>query len=49
MQLVPLITKLETDNPDIEVVRNKLTILVNREIRLKYAFPFTNIFNKIKL
>lgn len=49
MQLVMLITKLDTDHPDIELIRNKLTLLVNREIRLKYAFPFTTIFNKFKL
>lgn len=47
LQLVMLITKLDINNPDIDIIRNKLTILVNREIRLKYVFPFTNIFSKI--
>lgn len=43
VQLVSKLTKLDNTNPEIDQIKRNLTIIVNRELRLKYAFPFINI------
>jgi hypothetical protein len=43
VQLVSHLIKIDSANPEIETIKRNLTIIVNRELRLKYAFPFFNI------
>lgn len=38
--------KLNVDNIDIEYLRNKMTILLNRELRMNYPMPFSSILSK---
>jgi len=48
LQLVSHLVKIDNLNPEIESIKRNLTIIVNRELRLKYAFPFINInFHKL--
>ncbi len=46
--LLVMFTKIDIQNPEIDKIRRQLTILVNRELRMNYAFPFVNILSKIK-
>jgi hypothetical protein len=48
-KLLSIITKTHIDNTsnlDIDKIRNELTIIANRELRMKYAFPFINLLSK---
>jgi hypothetical protein len=44
--LLASFTKIDTDNPELDTIRQKLIILLNRELRMNYAFPFSNILSK---
>lgn len=46
--LLVMFTKIDVENPEIDKIRRQLTILVNRELRMHYAFPFVNILSNIK-
>jgi hypothetical protein len=41
-------TKININCPEIEDIKTKLTILINRELRMKCPFPFTSILSKLK-
>jgi len=43
LQLVSNLIKIDSSNSEIETIKRNLTIIVNRELRMKYAFPFINI------
>lgn len=45
-QLINVFTKIDLNNPQIDIIRTQLTILVNRELRMKYPFPFINLLSK---
>lgn len=38
--------KIDVSNPKIDQIRNQLTILVNRELRLHHAVPFMSFLSK---
>lgn len=38
--------KINIDNPKIDEIRNQLTVLVNRELRLHHAVPFMSFLSK---
>ncbi len=44
--LVNTIIKIDSSNPNIEEIKTKLAILVNREIRLHTAFPFISFLSR---
>jgi hypothetical protein len=44
--LLASFTKIDTDNPELDTIRQKLILLLNRELRMNYAFPFSNILSK---
>lgn len=46
--LLVMFTKIDVENPEIDKIRRQLTILVNRELRMNYAFPFVNLLSNIK-
>jgi hypothetical protein len=46
--LLVMFTKIDIQNPEIDKIRRQLTILVNRELRMNYAFPFVNILSSIR-
>lgn len=46
--LLVMFTKIDVENPEIDKIRRQLTILVNRELRMHYAFPFVNLLSNIK-
>lgn len=41
-------TKININTPEIDDIKAKLTVLVNRELRMKCPFPFINILSKFK-
>ncbi len=43
MFLVNSLVKIDSSNPNIEEIKNKLVLIVNREIRMHLAFPFVNL------
>lgn len=43
MYLVNSLVKIDSSNPNIEEIKNKLVLIVNREIRMHLAFPFVNL------
>ena len=38
--------KLNPENLDVDLLRNKMTILLNRELRMNYPMPFSSILSK---
>lgn len=46
--LLVMFTKIDIKNPEVDKIRRQLTILVNRELRMNYAFPFVNLLSNIK-
>lgn len=38
--------KINSSNIDVENLKNKITILLNRELRMNYPMPFSNILSK---
>lgn len=46
--LLVMFTKIDIKNLEIDKIRRQLTILVNRELRMNYAFPFVNILSNIR-
>ncbi len=44
--LVNTIIKIDSSNPNIEEIKSKLAVLVNREIRLHMAFPFVSFLSR---
>jgi hypothetical protein len=45
-KLLANITKIQTVNPEINLIKTQLTLMVNRELRQKLPFPFVNILSK---
>lgn len=46
--LLVIFTKIDVENPEVDKIRRQLTILVNRELRMNYAFPFVSLLSNIK-
>lgn len=46
--LLVMFTKIDVKNPEIDKIRRQLTILINRELRMNYVFPFVNLLSNIK-
>lgn len=48
VQLLSVVTKtyIDTNNSELDNIRNQVLILMNRELRMRFAFPFVNFLGK---